>query len=143
MGGYRRNGHNDVKVSVKLSPVELGMIEYLVANSYFINRSSWIRDAIGRELQRRDKRVTEMLDRDGLVVGKRSYDGASLEEVRRDGTTERVRLVGLLEVADDVTAELAAAVLTPVTVFGAVRASPAIRALVEEGTARFASKLRA
>jgi hypothetical protein len=72
--------------------------------------------------------VTRAIERHTVELGLRDFDAADLEQLRERGEVLHLRVLGLARIAADVTPELALATLASVTVFGALQASPAVKA---------------
>jgi len=65
--------------------------------------------------------------RQGLDLGLRHYDRATLEAVRDRGLVIHINVLGLASIADDVSPDLARATIASVNVLGALAASPAVK----------------
>jgi Arc/MetJ-type ribon-helix-helix transcriptional regulator len=115
------------KVTINLSPVDLGQIELLVEQGFYANRAEFIRVAVHDQLMRHGEAVRETATRQALVIGALTYARKNLEEYRKAGKRLAVRVVGMLLIADDVTPALARDVIESVKVFGIVRASEAVK----------------
>ena len=68
----------------------------------------------------------------GLDLGVRHYSRADLEAARDRAEALRINVLGLASIASDVTPELARAAIASVTVLGALRASPGVRAALAD-----------
>jgi hypothetical protein len=62
----------------------------------------------------------------------RHFSRTELEALRARGEMVRISVVGLASIANDVTPELARAVIASVTVLGSLQASPAVRAALAD-----------
>jgi hypothetical protein len=65
--------------------------------------------------------------RQGLDLGLRHYDRATLEAVCDRGEVVHINVLGLASIADDVSPDLARATIASVNVLGALAASPAVK----------------
>ncbi|HEX6255481.1 MAG TPA: hypothetical protein VFZ70_06680 [Euzebyales bacterium] len=115
------------KITVNLGLVDLGQIDLLVAESFYANRTDFIRTAIRNQLLRHDEAVRRTVDRRTMTLGLRHITRAELEQARAAGTRLQIRVLGLATIADDVTADLAADTIEAVEVLGAFRAPPHVR----------------
>jgi len=115
------------KLTVNLSPVDVGQIELLVEQGFYANRAEFIRVAIHDQLARHEDTVRETAARQAFVIGALNYGRKELEQHRITGDHLAVRVVGILTIADDVSAALARAVIESVYVRGIFRASPAVK----------------
>jgi Arc/MetJ-type ribon-helix-helix transcriptional regulator len=122
------------KLTVNLTPVDLGRIELLVEQGFYANRAEFIRTAIHQQLDKHADDVREATTRQGLVVGAMSFGRDELEKYRRSGKRLAIKVIGYLAIADDVTPALAAAVVESLTVRGVFRASPEVKAALVDRT---------
>jgi Arc/MetJ-type ribon-helix-helix transcriptional regulator len=116
------------KITINLGFVDLGQIDLLVQEGFYSNRTDFIRTAIRNQLSSHAEVVRLTVARKTLVLGIQHYTRRDLEAVRAAGEKLQINALGLASIADDVSPELALATIDSVTVLGAFRASPAIRA---------------
>ena len=116
------------KITINLSPVDLGRIDLLVREGFYSNRTDFIRTAIRAQLAGQATAIERTVTRRTLVLGIQQFSRADLERVRAAGETVRIRVLGLAVIADDVSPELAAQTIAEVEVLGAFRASAAVKA---------------
>ncbi len=122
------------KLTVNLSPVDVGRIELLVEQGFYANRAEFIRVAIHDQLARHADAVHEAATRRAMVLGALVHDRGSLEKVRAAGERLSLRVVGLLTIHEDVPPELARATIGDVTVRGVFKASPAVKEALADRT---------
>jgi Arc/MetJ-type ribon-helix-helix transcriptional regulator len=115
------------KITINLGLVDLGQIDLLVQEGFFVNRTDFIRTAIRTQLASRAAAVNQTVARRTLVLGTQHYTRRDLEELRDAGQTVHIRVLGLASIADDVSAQLARATIGSVEVLGAFRASVAVK----------------
>lgn len=127
-GSVTSEGEKTEKITVNLGLVDLGQIDLLVQESFYANRTDFIRTAIRAQLGTRAAVVDQTVARRTLILGTRHYTRQELEETRDTGATLEIRVLGLASIADDVSAELALATVASVEVLGAFRASATVRA---------------
>lgn len=116
------------KITINMGLVDLGEIDLLIDEGFYANRTDFIRTAIRRQLETRSGAVAETVARRTLTLGTRHYGRRELEELRAEGRTVELRVLGLASLADDVTPELALATIASVEVLGAFRASREVKA---------------
>ena len=92
----------------------------------------FIRTAIRNQLERHSDAVQRSVARKSLDLGLRHYRREDLEAARAAGLTLDIQVLGLASIARDVTPELARATIASVTVLGALRASPAVKAALAD-----------
>jgi Arc/MetJ-type ribon-helix-helix transcriptional regulator len=115
------------KITINLGFVDLGQIDLLVRESFYANRTDFIRTAIRNQLANHDEAVRGTVARHMMVLGLQHITRADLERAREAGTRLQIRVLGLVTVADDVSPQLAVDTIASVEVLGAFRASPAVR----------------
>jgi Arc/MetJ-type ribon-helix-helix transcriptional regulator len=115
------------KVTVNLGYVDLGLIDLLVAEKFYSNRTDFIRTAIRNQLERHAEATKQSASRKSLELGLRVLTRRELEEVQARGEMLNLRVLGLATIADDVTPALALATIGSIEVLGALHASPAVK----------------
>lgn len=123
----RDRGGDTEKITINLGYVDLGKIDLLVQESFYSNRSDFIRTAIRRQLDTHSEAVSQSVHRHTLQLGLLDYDRQHLEKLRAAGEQLHVNALGLVRIASDVTPELALATIGSITVLGALQASPAVK----------------
>jgi Arc/MetJ-type ribon-helix-helix transcriptional regulator len=116
------------KVTINLGFVDLGQIDLLVAEGFYRNRTDFIRTAIRNQLGAHGDSVKQAVARKTLVLGLQHYSAADLRAARAAGQKLRIRALGLVSFADDVTPALALAAIESIDVLGALHAGPAVKA---------------
>jgi Arc/MetJ-type ribon-helix-helix transcriptional regulator len=122
------------KLTINLTPVDLGQIELLVEQGFYSNRAEFIRVAIRDQLAKHADALRDTAARQSLVIGAMSINRRALERHRDDGHRVALRVVGYLSIADDVTPELAREVIESVQVRGIFRASREIKDALADRT---------
>lgn len=115
------------KITINLGPVDLGQIDLLVQEGFYSHRTDFIRTAIRNQLATHAEAVKQTVARSTLVLGVQHYGRQDLEAVQASGQTLQIHVLGLVTIADDVSAELALATITSLEVLGAFRASDAVK----------------
>lgn len=132
MGGtvteLRQKPGDSEKVTINLGYVDLGLIDLLVTEKFYANRTDFIRTAIRNQLERHADATKQSASRKSLELGLRLVTREELEKVRAEGGKLSLRVLGLAAVAGDVTPELALATIASVEVLGALHASPEVKA---------------
>lgn len=122
------------KITINLGYVDLGHIDLMVTDGFYSNRTDFIRTAIRNQLERHADVVKQSTARKGLDLGLQTYTRADLEAARRAGEMLHINVLGLVSIAEDVTADLARATIASVSVLGALHASPAVKAALADRT---------
>lgn len=115
------------KITINLGYVDLGRVDLLVQEGFYSNRSDFIRAAIRKQLETHADSVTRSIERHTLELGLRDYTRSDLEALRDAGEVLHVKVVGLVRIASDVTADLALATIGSLTVLGGLQASAEIK----------------
>jgi Arc/MetJ-type ribon-helix-helix transcriptional regulator len=116
------------KITINLGPIDLGQIDLLVQEGFYSNRTDFIRTAIRNQLAQHAEAVRHTVARRTLVLGVQHFGRQDLETARAAGNKLRISVLGLATIADDVPPDLALATIESITVLGALRASPAVKA---------------
>ncbi|KAF1047438.1 CopG family transcriptional regulator [Xylophilus sp.] len=116
------------KITINLGFVDLGHIDLLVAESFYANRTDFIRTAIRNQLAAHADALRQAVARKLLVLGLQRFSAADLEAARAAGEKLQIRVLGLASIDFDVTPELALAVIDSITVLGSLQASSAVKA---------------
>ncbi len=116
------------KLTINIGLIDLGLIDLLVQEGFYSNRTDLIRTAIRNQLNAHGDVVKQTVARRTLTVGLQDVSRATLESAQREGTRLQIRALGLVRIADDVTPALAKATIESISVLGALQASPAVKA---------------
>jgi len=120
------------KVTVNLGFVDLGQIDLLVKEGFYSNRTDFIRSAIRQQLMHHGDAVRQVVARNTLTLGLRSYSRAELESLRAAGQSLHIRGLGLTSIAPDVSPELARDTIASLVVLGTLNASPEVKAALAD-----------
>lgn len=112
------------KVTINLTPLELGKIDLLVEQGEFTSRTDAIRSAVRRELDLHTDLIAETVKRNYFTVGIEFHSRKDLEKYKARGERVAIKAVGLIKLADDIDPDLADAVIESVKVLGVFRARP-------------------
>jgi Arc/MetJ-type ribon-helix-helix transcriptional regulator len=128
----RPRGPDSEKITINLGYVDLGQIDLMVSEGFYSNRTDFIRTAIRNQLERHADVVKKTVTRNTIDLGLRHFTREQLEEVRAAGEQLEVRVLGLLTIAPDVSAKLARAAISSLTVLGALHASAEVKAALAD-----------
>src|SRR3954465_6657265 len=87
------------KLTINLTPVDLGKIELLVEQGFYANRAEFIRVAIRNELGKHEETVRETTRRQAFIIGAVVYGRRMFEELREKKQRLNIRVVGFLSIA--------------------------------------------
>ena len=122
------------KLTINLTPVDLGQIELLVEQGFYSNRAEFIRVAIREQIGKHADALRDTAARQSLVIGAMAITRRALEHHRDEGRRVALRVVGFLSIADDVSPDLAREVIESVQVRGIFRASRAVKDALADRT---------
>ena len=115
------------KLTLNLGFVDLGSIDLLVRDGFYSNRSDFIRTAIRNQLATHADTAKKAASRLTLELGLRTFARQDLEAIQAAGERLKIRVLGLVVIADDVTPDLARATIELITVLGALHASAEVK----------------
>jgi Arc/MetJ-type ribon-helix-helix transcriptional regulator len=115
------------KLTLNLGFVDLGSIDLLVRDGFYSNRSDFIRTAIRNQLATHADTAKKAASRLTLELGLRTFARQDLEAIQAADERLKIRVLGLVVIADDVTPDLARATIESITVLGALHASAEIK----------------
>ena len=125
-------GGDSEKITINLGYVDLGQIDLIVSDGFYANRTDFIRTAIRNQLDKHKETLAKSVERKSFDVGLHDYSREFLEKLQRSGQTVNVRVIGLVRIANDVSAELARATIASISVLGALQASAAVKAILSD-----------
>jgi Arc/MetJ-type ribon-helix-helix transcriptional regulator len=120
------------KLTINLGFVDLGSIDLLVRDGFYSNRSDFIRTAVRNQLATHAETAKQAASRLTLELGLRTYARRDLEAIQESGERLKIRVLGLVVIADDVTPDLARATIESITVLGALHAPAEIKAALAD-----------
>jgi Arc/MetJ-type ribon-helix-helix transcriptional regulator len=89
---FRPKPADSEKITINLGYVDLGQIDLLVQESFYSNRTDFIRTAIRNQLDRHNDTVKRSVARHQLDLGLRQYSRQDLETVRAAGETLHIQV---------------------------------------------------
>ena len=116
------------KITINMSPVDLGQVDLLVSEGFYSNRTDFIRTAIRNQINVHADTVKETVKRKIMVLGILNMGRHEFEEHLHEGKTFDIRVVGAMTIAPDVPVELALATINSIQVFGTLKMSDELRA---------------
>ncbi|MFN4155329.1 MAG: CopG family transcriptional regulator [Paracoccaceae bacterium] len=123
------------KLTINLGFVDLGQIELLVQEGFYSNRSDFIRTAIRNQIERHAETVRQIVIRKSVDLGLRHITRDELVTAQAAGQMLDIRVLGLVVVAPDVTADLARDTISALSILGTLHAPAAVKtALVDRIT---------
>ena len=115
------------KITINLGFVDLGHIDLLVRDGFYGNRTDFIRTAIRNQLGQHSEQSRKSINRQTMELGLRHYTKSDLEALQTAGEKLRIKVLGLVTIASNVSPALALATIESITVLGALHASKEIK----------------
>ncbi len=131
MGRKERAGPADEKVTINLGPVDVGRIDLLVEEGFYASRTDVIRTAVRNLLDEHKELLSEAIVRLSFSVGVLLWNREALEALRKQKERVKIRVIGVLRIANDVTPDLADQVIESIRVLGHLSAPAAVRKRLE------------
>ena len=128
----RRRELETEKITINLGFIDLGQIDLLVQEGFYSNRTDFIRTAIRNQLGVHGDVLKQTVARRSLVLGLQRYSRVELEKVRAAAEQLHIQVLGLAIIDDDVPPQLAIQAIASITVLGALRASPEVKAALAD-----------
>jgi Arc/MetJ-type ribon-helix-helix transcriptional regulator len=129
--GRRREAESE-KITINLGYVDLGHVDLLVQEGFYSNRTDFIRTAIRNQLSNHADTLRQTVARRSMVLGLQRYSRQDLERLRAAGEQLHIQVLGLATIDDDVTPKLALQTIASISVLGALRATPAVKAALAD-----------
>ena len=136
------------KLTINLPPIELGRIDLLVEAGYYNNRTEFIRSAIRKTLDSHQDYIDSQLkhfketSEESNAADKKHHSTFSMgvisigryhfERALAKGKKISIHVVGLLNIEKDVTPELILKTVESLRVYGALKASPEVKAALNK-----------
>ena len=128
----RRKEAESEKITINLGYVDLAQVDLLVQEGFYSNRTDFIRTAIRNQLGSHGDVLKQTVARRSMVLGLQRYTRADFERMRAAGEQVHIQVLGLAMIDDDVPPTLAAQTIASISVLGALRASPAVKAALAD-----------
>lgn len=120
------------KITINLGFIDLGQIELLVREGFYSNRSDFIRTAIRNQIERHAETVRQIVIRRSVDLGLRHITRDELTAAQAAGEMLDIRVLGLVVIAPDVTADLARDTISALSVLGTLQAPVAVKTALSD-----------
>jgi Arc/MetJ-type ribon-helix-helix transcriptional regulator len=120
------------KITINLGFVDLGTIDLLVAETFYANRTDFIKTAIRNQLERHAETTRQSVARKTLDLGLRHFTRQDLEAIQAAGHMIHIHVLGLASFAHDISPDLARSTIASVEVLGALRAPADVKAALAD-----------
>lgn len=106
------------KVTFNVHAIDLGDIDLLVEAGIYKSRDEFLSKAIERQLTRNERKIEFLTERYGYYLGIVTYGKKDLEKVLRDNMKLELKIIGILNLRDDITPDLATRTIKSIKVLG-------------------------
>lgn len=120
------------KITINMSPVDLGKIDLLVQEGLYSNRTDFIRTAIRNLLDKHNIEIQQSVTRHSYTIGALVYDKSDFEKYKAKGEKINITVVGFLHLANDIPPDLARDVIESIQVRGAFHASEVLKSALAD-----------
>jgi Arc/MetJ-type ribon-helix-helix transcriptional regulator len=124
----RRRESETEKITINLGFVDLGHIDLLVEEGFYSNRTDFIRTAIRNQVLTHGDVLKNSVARRSMVLGLQRFTRQDLEKVLASKEPLHIHVLGLATIDEDVSPQLALRAIASISVLGALRASPQVKA---------------
>jgi len=115
------------KITINMSAVDLGKIDLMVQEGSYSNRTDFIRTAIRSQLEKHIFEIQQSVTRNSYVIGVLTYDKEDLEQKKAKGEKVKIKVLGLLHLASDISPNLAREVIESIQARGIFQASDKVK----------------
>jgi len=120
------------KITINLSPVDLGRIDVLVEQGLFSNRTDLIRSAIRTLLSKEERVIEDVTTRKSFSIGVIMLNRRDLERLREEKKKVAYRIIGSLMLSKDIDPDLARETIESISVRGSLRMSAKLREALKD-----------
>lgn len=120
------------KITINLGLVDLGQVDLLVGEGFYSNRTDFIRTAIRNQLAVHAEPIRQTIARKTIVLGLQLVGTEDLKAALASGSRLRLRVLGLVRIANDVPPKLAREAIESLEILGALEATPAVKAALAD-----------
>lgn len=115
------------KITINMNVVDLGNIDLLVDQGFYSNRTDFVKTAVRNQLDKHVLEIKDTVTKKTFSVGVVSYNRESLEYELRQNNLLDIKVIGMLVLQDNISAELALKTIKSVKVFGSFQASETLK----------------
>ena len=115
------------KIDLTMDAEEVRQVDLLVEQGFYESREAFLQSAARNLLSEHHVEVSRSMTGEVTVAGVAMHNRKSLEKLRASGRQLELNVTGILRLADDVTPELACAVIKSLKVCGSFHASAEVK----------------
>ena len=119
------------KITINLSPMDIGHIDLLVEQGFYANRTDLIKVAIRNQIDKHSDDIKNIHIHKYYVLGVLELTSSNLMSKLASGEKMDIKLIGKLTIHDDVEMDLLIKTINSVRVYGIIKASPSVKKWVQ------------
>ena len=120
------------KITINMNAVDLGKVDLLVQEGLYSNRTDFIRTAIRNTLDKHSVEIQQSVVRHAFGIGMFHYDRNDFEKTKASGKKLVVSILGMLDLSNSITPELADEVVESIQVRGIFQASEEVKKILAD-----------
>jgi len=125
------------KITINMNVVDLGKIDLLVEKGFYSNRTDFIKNAIRDSITTHEKDIAKTTDLHNFNIGVGYLSRHDFEKAKADGTKIYIFTIGMLVIQEGVPADLVRETVESYHLYGVLRASDEVRAVLEKKSSPF------
>lgn len=115
------------KITINLTPMDLGHIDLLVDQGFYANRTDLIKVAIRNQIEKHSEDIKNIYVHTYYVLGVMELTTDTLMKKLAVGEKMDIRLIGKLVIHEDVEVDLVRNTINSVKAYGIIKANPLIK----------------
>ncbi len=120
------------KVTFNVHAIDLGDIDLLIESGMYKNRDEFLSKAIERQLTKNERKIELLTERYGYYLGIVTYGKKDLEKVLRDNMKLELKIIGMLNLKDDITPDLATRTIKSIKVLGIFKSDDILKEVLKD-----------
>ena len=95
------------KITINMNVVDLGQVDLLVEQGFYLNRTDFIKTAIRNQLTSHSKVIEKVITDKAYLIRITYYDRKTLEQVAENNKVVAIKVVGMLVLKENIDVEVA------------------------------------
>lgn len=120
------------KVTFNVHAIDLGDIDLLIESGMYKNRDEFLSKAIERQLTKNERKIELLTERYGYYLGIVTYGKKDLEKALRDNMKLELKIIGMLNLKDDITPDLATRTIKSIKVLGIFKSDDILKEVLRD-----------
>lgn len=94
------------KMTINVNHIDLGKIDILVENSFFSNRSDFVRTAIRNELSKNEAFISKTIEKKEFAIGIAYFEADDFKKAIQNNQVLDLNYIGLVVIKQDVSLDI-------------------------------------